>query len=115
MIFNFLGLIQEGIFRRNGKVKQQQELMNLVKEKEISEIAALLESNAYSVHEVATVLKNLLAEMSEPLLIESYYPFHCSLASKIFLYFILYHDNNLSIFCLINVLLSRIEPSRKTN
>lgn len=56
--------------------------MNLVKEKEASEITALLESSLYSVHEVATVLKNLLAEMPEPLLIESYYPFHCCLASK---------------------------------
>ena len=77
----FLGIIQEGIFRRNGKVKQQQELVHFVKDKELSDIAALLESNAYSVHEVATVLKNLLAEMPEPLLVESYYPFHCSLAS----------------------------------
>ncbi|XP_046447265.1 rho GTPase-activating protein 19-like isoform X2 [Daphnia pulex] len=73
-------LVQEGLFRRNGKVKQQQELMNLVKEKQVSEITALLESNEYSVHEVATVLKNLLAEMPEPLLIESYYPLHCCLA-----------------------------------
>lgn len=73
-------LVQEGLFRRNGKIKQQQELMNLVKEKEASEITALLESSLYSVHEVATVLKNLLAEMPEPLLIESYYPFHCCLA-----------------------------------
>lgn len=57
--------------------------MSLVKEKDTSEIMGLLDSNSYSVHEVATVLKNLLAEMSEPLLVESYYPFHCSLASKI--------------------------------
>lgn len=81
-LLELLGLIQEGIFRRSGKVKQQIELMNLVKKKDALEITGLLESNAYSVHEVATVLKNLLAEMSEPLLIESYYPFHCSLASK---------------------------------
>ncbi len=59
--------------------------MNLVKEKDVTEITSLLESNAYSVHEVATVLKNLLADMPEPLLIESYYPFHCSLASMKFL------------------------------
>lgn len=57
--------------------------MNLIKKKDASEITRLLESNAYSVHEMATVLKNLLAEMPEPLLIESYYPFHCSLASII--------------------------------
>jgi Rho GTPase-activating protein 19 len=84
----FPGLVQEGLFRRNGKVKQQQELMNLVKEKQVSEIKALLESNAYSVHEVATVLKNLLSEMPEPLLIESYYPLHCCLASMVFILFI---------------------------
>ena len=77
-----IGLIQEGIFRRNGKVKQQHELMVLIKEKNEKEITTLLESNQYSVHEVATVLKNLLAEMPEPLLVESYYPLHCCLASK---------------------------------
>ena len=56
--------------------------MSLIKEKSDVEIAELLNSNLYSVHEVATVLKNILAEMPEPLLIESYYPLHCSLASK---------------------------------
>ena len=65
--------------------------MILIKEKNEKEITSLLESNQYSVHEVATVLKNLLAEMTEPLLVESYYPLHCSLASEytdlnIFLY-----------------------------
>ena len=75
-------LSQEGLFRRNGKIKQQHELMKLVKEKSKEEIAQLLDSEAYSVHEVATVLKNLLADMSEPLLVEAFYPFHCNLASK---------------------------------
>jgi hypothetical protein len=76
-------LSQEGLFRRNGKIKQQHELMKLVKEKSKEEIAQLLDSEAYSVHEVATVLKNLLADMSEPLLVEAFYPFHCNLASKL--------------------------------
>ena len=77
------GLQHEGIFRRNGKVKQQQELMSLIKEKSDVDITEILNSNLYSVHEVATVLKNFLAEMPEPLLIESYYPLHCSLASMV--------------------------------
>lgn len=76
--------MQEGIFRRNGKIKQQQEMMAFAKEKSVTELSAILDSGAYSVHEVATVLKNLLAEMPEPLLIEGYYPLHCSLASKQF-------------------------------
>jgi hypothetical protein len=76
-------LSQEGLFRRNGKIKQQHELMKLVKEKSKEEIAQLLDSEAYSVHEVATVLKNLLADMSEPLLVEAFYPLHCNLASKL--------------------------------
>jgi hypothetical protein len=76
-------LSQEGLFRRNGKIKQQHELMKLVKEKSKEEIGQLLDSEAYSVHEVATVLKNLLADMSEPLLVEAFYPFHCNLASKL--------------------------------
>ncbi len=75
-------MVQEGIFRRSGKVKQQQELMNFIKEKNQEEISSLLESNQFTVHEVATVLKNLLADMPEPLLVESYYPLHCSLASQ---------------------------------
>jgi len=73
-------LQHEGVFRRNGKVKQQQELLHLIKEKNDVDISDMLNSNLYSVHEVATVLKNFLAEMPEPLLIESYYPLHCSLA-----------------------------------
>ena len=56
--------------------------MTFAKDKSVSELLTLLDSGAYSVHEVATVLKNLLAEMPEPLLIEGYYPLHCSLASK---------------------------------
>ena len=76
-------LTQEGLFRRNGKIKQQHELMKLIKEKSKDEITQLLDSEAYSVHEVATVLKNLLADMSEPLLVEAFYPFHCNLASKL--------------------------------
>lgn len=75
-------MVQEGLFRRSGKVKQQHELMTLIKEKNSEEVTTLLESNQFTVHEVATVLKNLLAEMPEPLLIESYYPLHCSLASN---------------------------------
>ena len=75
-------LSQEGIFRRSGKVKQQQELMKLIKEKNREDMAQLLRTGAYSAHEVATVLKNLLADMIEPLLLESFYPFHCNLASK---------------------------------
>ncbi len=105
----FTGLVQEGLFRRNGKVKQQQELMNLVKEKQVSEITALLESNEYSVHEVATVLKNLLAEMPEPLLIESYYPLHCCLASMTILFYF-----SVKKICL-TFLTFRIESSRKTD
>ena len=109
-VLGFLGLVQEGLFRRNGKVKQQQELMNLVKEKDVQEITELLESNAYSVHEVATVLKNLLAEMPEPLLIESYYPFHCCLASmKYFIRILFYKRYTLTFYYF------RIESSGKTD
>lgn len=61
--------------------------MSFTKEKSVAEMTTILDSGAYSVHEVATVLKNLLADMSEPLLIEGYYPFHCSLASKPVNYF----------------------------
>jgi len=54
--------------------------MKLIKEKNREDMAQLLRTGAYSVHEVATVLKNLLADMIEPLLLESFYPFHCNLA-----------------------------------
>ena len=90
------GLVHEGIFRRNGKVKQQQELMTMIKEKNQEEISKLLDSGQFSVHEVATVLKSLLADMPEPLLIESYYPLHCSLASKIFSMILFHFINFLS-------------------
>jgi hypothetical protein len=38
VLCKYIGLIQEGIFRRNGKVKQQHELMVLIKEKNEKEI-----------------------------------------------------------------------------
>jgi len=107
-----IGLIQEGIFRRNGKVKQQHELMVLIKEKNEKEITTLLESNQYSVHEVATVLKNLLAEMPEPLLVESYYPLHCSLASKPIFFTMLKAYNTYRIFFFITF---RVATSPTTN
>jgi len=94
VVFPSTGLVQEGIFRRSGKVKQQQELMTFIKEKNQEEISSLLESNQFTVHEVATVLKNLLADMPEPLLVESYYPLHCSLASQ-FQYIIHEVENNI--------------------
>ena len=68
--------------------------MVLVKEKNDVDIAEILNSNLYSVHEVATVLKNFLAEMPEPLFIESFYPLHCSLASKFFIVNVLLQSIN---------------------
>lgn len=75
------GLSQEGLFRRNGKIKQQHELMKEIKGRSAADVDRLLDSGAYTVHEVATVLKNLLADMPEPLLVEAFYPLHCHLAS----------------------------------
>ncbi|XP_057340181.1 uncharacterized protein LOC130677435 [Microplitis mediator] len=67
---------QEGIFRRTGKLKRQQDLKSLLYQGH----PLNLDDGIYSVHDCASVLKSFLAELSEPLLTESHYPVHCQLA-----------------------------------
>ncbi|XP_011298835.1 uncharacterized protein RhoGAP54D [Fopius arisanus] len=69
-------IAQEGIFRRTGKLTRQQDLkMALYQGHPID-----LEDGPYSVHDCASVLKNFLAELPEPLLTELHYPAHCQIA-----------------------------------
>ncbi|XP_074107938.1 uncharacterized protein LOC141533136 [Cotesia typhae] len=67
---------QEGIFRRTGKLKRQQDLKLLLYQGQ----SLNLEDGTYNVHDCASVLKSFLAELSEPLLTELYYPIHCQIA-----------------------------------
>ncbi|XP_066598607.1 uncharacterized protein RhoGAP54D [Prorops nasuta] len=69
-------LIQEGIFRRTGKLTRQQDLKAaLYQGNELD-----LEDGRFSVHDCASVLKSFLAELSEPLLTDLHYPAHCQIA-----------------------------------
>ncbi|XP_034235007.1 uncharacterized protein LOC117641630 isoform X1 [Thrips palmi] len=69
-------VIQEGIFRRSGKMTRQQELKVLL----TSGCPLKLDEGQFSVHDCASVLKNFLAQLPEPLLTEAYYPAHCQIA-----------------------------------
>ncbi|XP_076372020.1 rho GTPase-activating protein 19-like isoform X2 [Tachypleus tridentatus] len=64
---------QEGLFRKTGSVTRQQELKTLLT------VGAIIDLDAghYSSHDCASVLKNFLAEMPEPLLTESHFTVHC--------------------------------------
>ncbi|XP_060822392.1 uncharacterized protein LOC132910615 [Bombus pascuorum] len=69
-------IIQEGIFRRTGKLTRQQDLKTAL----YQGIPLNLNDGRYSVHDCASVLKGFLAELSEPLLSDLHYPAHCQIA-----------------------------------
>ncbi|XP_076645482.1 uncharacterized protein LOC143354964 isoform X2 [Halictus rubicundus] len=69
-------IMQEGIFRRTGKLTRQQDLKNTM----YQGILLNLNDGQYSVHDCASVLKGFLAELPEPLLSDLHYPAHCQIA-----------------------------------
>ncbi|XP_043669255.1 uncharacterized protein LOC122629650 [Vespula pensylvanica] len=69
-------IIQEGIFRRTGKLTRQQDLKNAL----YQGVPLNLEDGRFSVHDCASVLKGFLAELSEPLLTDLHFPAHCQIA-----------------------------------
>ncbi|XP_018392395.1 PREDICTED: uncharacterized protein LOC108771572 [Cyphomyrmex costatus] len=69
-------IIQEGIFRRTGKLTRQQDLKTAMSQG----IFLDLDDGRFSVHDCASVLKTFLAELSEPLLTDLHYPAHCQIA-----------------------------------
>lgn len=74
----FAGIIQEGIFRRTGKLTRQQDLKAAL----YQGIPLDLDNGPYSVHDCASVLKIFLAELPEPLLTELHYQAHCQIAGN---------------------------------
>ncbi|XP_015127105.1 uncharacterized protein LOC107048452 [Diachasma alloeum] len=69
-------IVQEGIFRRTGKLTRQQDLKTALYQGHPID----LNDGPYSVHDCASVLKSFLAELPEPLLTELHYPAHCQIA-----------------------------------
>nr|XP_034196046.1 uncharacterized protein LOC117611818 isoform X2 [Osmia lignaria] len=69
-------IMQEGIFRRTGKLTRQQDLKSSL----YQGIPLNLNDGRYSVHDCASVLKGFLAELPEPLLSDLHYPAHCQIA-----------------------------------
>ncbi|XP_062554972.1 serine-rich adhesin for platelets isoform X1 [Armigeres subalbatus] len=67
---------QEGIFRKTGSLQRQSELKNAL----IHKVSINLENGDFTAHDCASVLKNFLADLSEPLLTEHYYPAYCQVA-----------------------------------
>ncbi|EFN88118.1 uncharacterized protein LOC105192159 [Harpegnathos saltator] len=79
-LINYLSMeqniIQEGIFRRTGKLTRQQDLKIAMSQS----LSLDLDDGRFSVHDCASVLKGFLAELSEPLLTDLHYPAHCQIA-----------------------------------
>ncbi|XP_052863553.1 uncharacterized protein LOC128270187 [Anopheles cruzii] len=69
---------QEGIFRKTGSLTRQNELKNLL----VQGNALHLDQGDYTAHDCASVLKNFLSELSEPLLTELYYPAYRQVAES---------------------------------
>ncbi|XP_024941735.1 uncharacterized protein LOC107268684 isoform X2 [Cephus cinctus] len=69
-------IVQEGIFRRTGKLTRQQDLKTAL----CQGVPLDLEDGRFSVHDCASVLKGFLAELPEPLLTDLHYPAHCQIA-----------------------------------
>jgi len=66
--FFLLYMIQEGIFRKTGSLKRQMELKTSLNKSDP------VNFDSYSIHDCACVLKNLIAELPEPLVTDVYYP-----------------------------------------
>ncbi|KAL1378580.1 hypothetical protein pipiens_015500 [Culex pipiens pipiens] len=79
-LINFLvqeqNISQEGIFRKTGSLSRQNELKTAL----VQGIAISLEKGDFTAHDCASVLKSFLADLSEPLLTELYYPAYCQVA-----------------------------------
>lgn len=79
-LINFLvqeqNISQEGIFRKTGSLNRQNELKNAL----VQGVPIYLENGDYTAHDCASVLKSFLADLSEPLLTELYYPAYCQVA-----------------------------------
>ncbi|XP_014207890.1 uncharacterized protein LOC106638987 [Copidosoma floridanum] len=69
-------IVQEGIFRRTGKLTRQQDLKTALYQGS----PLHLDEGKFSVHDCASVLKGYLADLSEPLLTDLHYPEYCQIA-----------------------------------
>jgi len=90
-LFFTIDIIQEGIFRRTGKLTRQQDLKTAMSQG----VSLDLDDGRFSVHDCASVLKGFLSELSEPLLTDLHYPAHCQIAGNkkahsIFLLYVTY-------------------------
>lgn len=71
-----IDIIQEGIFRRTGSLARQNDLRRRFNEN----LDLNLRNGVYSVHDCASVLKGILADLPEPLLADTFYAVHCQIA-----------------------------------
>ena len=80
-VIEYLGLnvnvTEEGVFRKAGSIKKQQELLERVERGEDLE----LETGHYNTHECASVLKTFLASLAEPLVTNACYQSHLDVAA----------------------------------
>lgn len=74
--FKLTDIVQEGIFRRTGSMARQHDLRRRINEQ--SELN--LDDGVYTVHDCASVLKGILADLPEPLLTDYFYTAYCQIA-----------------------------------
>jgi hypothetical protein len=69
-------LKQEGIFRKTGSITRQQDLKFLVNQLR----PLMIDDTEYTAHDVASVLKSILNDLPEPILVEAYFPAYSQIA-----------------------------------
>lgn len=74
----FLDLKTEGLFRKTGNVSRQR----LLKEWLNEGVELCLDQETFTPHDCATVLKNYLSELPDPLLTERHYQAHLQVVGE---------------------------------
>ena len=69
----------EGLFRKTGNVTRQRLLKEWIKQ----EAELHLDDGTFSPHDIATVLKQFLSELSEPLLTRKHFDAYCQIVGEL--------------------------------
>ena len=72
---------QEGLFRKSGQFSRLKTLREKLNAGE--DVGTELETGTYSAHDVASLLKQYLAEFPEPLMLEKFYPAYCQIPQMV--------------------------------
>lgn len=79
-------ICQEGIFRKTGAVTRQLQLKTCLNEGVVVDF----NDNNFTIHDCASVLKNFLSELPEPLVTDVYYPLYCQISGETVIFILIF-------------------------